>query len=241
MRKVIIGKFGPSARQILDAALHIAGGARSEIVVKSKPEGGTVFGDAAWEGRRKKDYERGLSYLHDLSERASLKPQVFLGGSADPTTWRTDIAIPILQKEGVDFVNPQVPNWEEQDAYWKALGVEGGIMEVEAKAKLESLALLFVFAPLTRCIATINEAVEFMMAGKQVVVIVAAYINPGQEIAGQTVTAEEAMDLNLARAELFGVAKAKGVHVFDTVAQATLYCTSLVHTAKRDHYVADVR
>lgn len=100
MSKIVIDKFGPSARQILDAALVIAQGPKTELVIRSMPEGATVFGDASWDGRRKKDYEHGLSYLNDLASRRTLVNRVFLGGACDPTTWRQDIAIPILEREG---------------------------------------------------------------------------------------------------------------------------------------------
>lgn len=32
--------------------------------------------------------------------------EVFLGGSCNPTTWRTDTAIPELKKQGITFYNP---------------------------------------------------------------------------------------------------------------------------------------
>ena len=32
---------------------------------------------------------------------------VFLGGSCNPTTWRTDIVIPIFEGAGISFFNPQ--------------------------------------------------------------------------------------------------------------------------------------
>lgn len=34
------------------------------------------------------------------------KCEVFLGGSCNPTTWRTDTAIPELQKYGISYYNP---------------------------------------------------------------------------------------------------------------------------------------
>lgn len=40
------------------------------------------------------------------SECPSSKCDVFLGGSCNPTTWRTDTAIPELQKHGITFYNP---------------------------------------------------------------------------------------------------------------------------------------
>ena len=240
MSKVIIGKFGPSARQILDAALAIAKHPTTQLVVGSMPEGTSVFGDASYEGRRKKDYERGLSYLHDLAARSVLKNQVFMGGACNPTTWRKDTAIPMLEAVGVGFYNPQIDDWNEQDAAYKAQGVAGGIMEVEAKEKTTSYIVLFVFDPQTRAIATINEAVEFMMAGKQKVVLVAAYVEPGTVIEGQALTFKEAMDINIARAELFGVAKSLGVPVYDNVEMAVYECIDLYRDAARDHYVMEV-
>lgn len=33
-------------------------------------------------------------------------PEVFLGGSCNPTTWRADVAIPALDKLGISFYNP---------------------------------------------------------------------------------------------------------------------------------------
>lgn len=33
-------------------------------------------------------------------------PEVFLGGSCNPTTWRADVAIPTLEKLGISFYNP---------------------------------------------------------------------------------------------------------------------------------------
>lgn len=32
--------------------------------------------------------------------------QVFLGGSCNPTTWRSEIAIPTLQRLGITYYNP---------------------------------------------------------------------------------------------------------------------------------------
>lgn len=33
-------------------------------------------------------------------------PEVFLGGSCNPTTWRADVAIPALNQLGISFYNP---------------------------------------------------------------------------------------------------------------------------------------
>jgi Nucleoside 2-deoxyribosyltransferase like len=36
-------------------------------------------------------------------------PEVFLGGSCNPTTWRADVAMPELKKLGISFYNPVSP------------------------------------------------------------------------------------------------------------------------------------
>jgi Nucleoside 2-deoxyribosyltransferase like len=33
-------------------------------------------------------------------------PEVFLGGSCNPTTWRADVAMPELEKLGISYYNP---------------------------------------------------------------------------------------------------------------------------------------
>lgn len=238
MSDVIIGSFGPSARQILDAAIAVAAKPQTKLVVRSMPEGSTVLGGAEWSGRRQKDYERGLGYLHEMAGRSTLINQVFLGGACG-VPWREE-AIRSLEDVECTYYNPEVSDWDEQDKALKAAGIKGGIMEHEAVQKCASYVLLFVFDPGTRALATLNECVEFMMAGRQKVVIVSAYTQPGTIIGGQEVTFEEAMDLNIARAELFGIAKAKGIPVFDNVPYAIYECINLLEQADRLVEIADV-
>lgn len=240
MSKIIIGKFGPSARQILDAACAATQKPAPIIEVQSVPEGTTVFGDAEWSGARKKDYERGLSYLHDLCGRRNLKNQVFLGGACGATTWRQDIAIPALEKANCAYFNPQIDDWDEQDAYWKAQGVPGGIMEVEAREKTASHILLFPFDPSTRGIASLSEAVEFIREGKQKVVLVLTYVEEGTVVDGQAITYKEAMDINLARAELSGFATALGAPVFTDIKMAIDWTIAALQEAEEPHNVIEV-
>ena len=39
---------------------------------------------------------------------ASQNISVFLGGACNPTTWRQDIAMPMLDAAGISYYNPQV-------------------------------------------------------------------------------------------------------------------------------------
>jgi len=149
--QVVIGSFGPSARQIGEAARAVCDSAEVEVVVRNRPQkGDTVYNDRKFEGRRFKDLDRGLAYLHDLCERRGLVNQVFLGGACNPTTWRQDTAIPMLEEAGVAYFNPQVDDWSERHAALIAEGVAGGMMEHEATQKTTSFVLLFVFSDKTR-------------------------------------------------------------------------------------------
>lgn len=46
------------------------------------------------------------SVKHELKPTDGCAPEVFLGGSCNPTTWRADVAIPTLNKLGISFYNP---------------------------------------------------------------------------------------------------------------------------------------
>jgi hypothetical protein len=58
-----------------------------------------------------------------------MSTELFLGGSCNPTTWRADIAIPLLEQAGVSYYNPQVDNWYRElveiEARLSSTGVPG--------------------------------------------------------------------------------------------------------------------
>lgn len=190
----------------------------------STPEGADFMG-LPFEGRRKKDYERALSYLHDLQGRVPTKAQVFLGGACDPTTWRKDVAIPMLEQAGVAFYNPQMPDWKPEMMQW------------EADAKVQSYVLLFIIDSQTRALATLNEAVEFILAGREVVLSMSE-IQAGTDIAGQAVTEEEAKDINVARALLAQLAQDYDCAVCYTVEDAVQRCIHIMKSLQKDVAVA---
>lgn len=138
-----------------------------------------------------------------------MKKQVFLGGSCNPTTWRHDVAIPALEAADVAFYNPQVDDWHE------------GLVKLEADAKAESEVLLFVIDGQTRAIASILEATEYTVAGRNVALVIED-IEDGTEVDDQVITGRELKDLNRARAYLRDLAdRHDNVTVFETVEAAT--------------------
>lgn len=123
----------------------------------------------------------------NLNNRRCNLSFLFLGGSCDPTTWRADIAIPTLTSLNVAFFNPQVADWSPE------------LVAIEAKAKKDSSALLFVIDGQTRAIASMLEALSQAAQGRRIFVT-SMDITDGTVIAGQPVTGRELKDLNRGRA-----------------------------------------
>nr|XP_054769839.1 uncharacterized protein LOC129277716 isoform X1 [Lytechinus pictus] len=84
---------------------------------------------------------------------------VFLGGSCNPTTWRRDVAIPLLKEYSLTFYNPQVETWSPD------------LIEIEDKAKRLADLLLFVIDNSTRSIASMVEA-SFLAGAQRPLILV---------------------------------------------------------------------
>ncbi|KUF90858.1 hypothetical protein AM588_10008200 [Phytophthora nicotianae] len=136
---------------------------------------------------------------------------VFLGGSCNPTTWRHDVAMPMLDAAHVHYFNPQVDEWFEE------------LIQIEAKAKETAQIVLMVVDGLTRSIVCINEAVEYICRGRKVMLVVDD-IEEGTEVAGKVLSKTELADLNGARQCLRDLAHRRGVGLFPDVAAAIEGC-----------------
>lgn len=132
---------------------------------------------------------------------------VFLGGSCNPTTWRRDIAIPILEEAKVKYFNPQVDEWFEE------------LIQIESRAKETAKIVLIVIDNLTRSIVCIHEAVEHICRGRRVVLVVED-IQKGTVVEGTEISDAETADLNGARECLRNLAIKKSIRLFDDVQSA---------------------
>ncbi|XP_013166433.1 PREDICTED: uncharacterized protein LOC106116920 [Papilio xuthus] len=113
---------------------------------------------------------------HMNGSEASPPPcEVFLGGSCNPTTWRSDIAIPMLKKMGITYFNPQVEDWSTE------------LMEVEHRAKCAARALLFVLDSETRAVAASVEAAHLAAAPRDLLLVLRPYARH-QLIGNETIT-----------------------------------------------------
>lgn len=103
-------------------------------------------------------------------------PEVFLGGSCNPTTWRADVAIPTLNQLGISFYNPQVSDWTPD------------LIELEHRAKEKARVLFFVMDSETRATAGSIEAAHISgLNTKQLVLVLHPY-KPHQKILNEPVS-----------------------------------------------------
>ena len=133
---------------------------------------------------------------------------IFLGGACGETTWRRDVAIPLLEAAGVSFHNPQLAPgaWTEAD-------------EIEdMRAKAEAEVQLFVISEATRGVASVAEVAYLIASGRSLALCLRMVPGTGSEID----------DLNRGRIFLQTMAAEHDVPVFSTEHAATEYAIGLV-------------
>ncbi|RLN53881.1 hypothetical protein BBJ29_008767 [Phytophthora kernoviae] len=147
---------------------------------------------------------------------------IFLGGSCNPTTWRRDVAMPLLDAAQVRYFNPQVDEWFDE------------LVQIETRAKETAQIMFVVVDKLTRCLVSINEAVEFICRGRKVMLVVDD-IDEAAEVAGKTLEPTELADLNGARQCLRDLAIKRGVGLYsdvETAVQASIEWLTQVNLPK---------
>ncbi|XP_037964259.2 uncharacterized protein LOC105391236 isoform X1 [Plutella xylostella] len=155
------------------------------------------------------------------SEASPAPCEVFLGGSCNPTTWRSDIAIPMLKQMGITYFNPQVDDWSKE------------LMEVEHRAKAEARALLFVLDSETRAVAAAVEAAHLAAAPRDLLLVLRPY-SRHQTIARETISDQEYVELSRARATLQEAVERRGLPAFTDI-PAALRCARAVLRGARTH------
>jgi len=146
-----------------------------------------------------------------------MKTQVFLGGTCGTSTWRQEIAIPLLEQAGVSFHNPQLAEGEWGEAH----------QFDDMRAKAEADVQLFVISGETRGVSSVGEAAYILGRNKPVALMVED-IRPDTCIGRRTLDAQECEDLNRGRMLIRALAYSHGVPVFTTVAEATHYAIECV-------------
>lgn len=146
-----------------------------------------------------------------------MSKQVFLGGACGRTTWRKDIAIPILEEAQVTYHDPQmnVGEWTLDDEASEML------------TKDEADVLLFVISGKTRSIAAVAEAC-YLIAAQTPVALCMEFMKPGVEIEGKVIEPYECDDINRGRAFLKSMAERHSMPLFDKIEDATRHAVTLV-------------
>lgn len=143
--------------------------------------------------------------LREKSSASGTSPQVFLGGACGNTTWRKNIAIPLLEEADITYYDPQYPegSWTEE------------LIPIEAIAKEEAEWVIVVIDGATRGTASIMEAVELICVGANVALVVddvpentIAPVDPGDPVhVEHLIVGRELKDANRARHYLRSVLK----------------------------------
>ncbi|KAG7170123.1 putative Nucleoside 2-deoxyribosyltransferase like-containing protein [Homarus americanus] len=150
-----------------------------------------------------------------MSTESSPKYEVFLGGSCNPTTWRQNVAIPMLKDQGISFYNPQVSHWEE------------ALVELEYQAKQTASVLFFVLDRNTRNVASMVEAAYMAGCRRKLVVVMDSYSGPGQLINGEAISELEYQDLTNGLHTVQDLVERQGIPVFGEINHA-LNCTAKI-------------
>ncbi|XP_060555209.1 uncharacterized protein LOC132716070 isoform X2 [Ruditapes philippinarum] len=143
------------------------------------------------------------------------KRRVFLGGSCNPTRWRSEIAIPYFKDHGITFYNPQVQHWKPE------------LMELEAQAKQTADVLFFVIDSKTRAISSMIEVAYLVATQRQVVVIMCEYKDTNIVIDGEKLSDSEMLDLVKGRLILTDLVERNSVPIFADIHKA-LKCTQKI-------------
>lgn len=153
-----------------------------------------------------------------------MRAQVFLGGAAGLTTWRTDIAIPALDAAGITYYNPQLPL-----GHWSPANEPA-----EMQAKDEADVLLFVINAETRGVATVAEVAYYMALGRQLALSITD-IPPDSTLYKQP----EIDDLNRGRIFLRTMARQRNIPVYTEIAGAVQHAIRRLQTNTNIHSILD--
>ena len=145
---------------------------------------------------------------------------VFLGGSCNPTTWRKNIAIPLLEAAKITYYNPQVDDWYPE------------LEQIERKYKYNSRYVLFVIDNQTRAIASIQEASFCIGRGMNVVLVIKTIKDCPEGI-----NQNELKDLNRGRTYLAADAKANNIPVFEEVNHAIKHIIDDIRKSEKNWHL----
>jgi len=155
-------------------------------------------------------------------------PMVFLGGSCNPTTWRKKIVIPLLEKQGITYYNPQVEKWNPS------------LVAEEAKAKATAEILLFVIDQRTLALSSMIEVAELITSGRKLVLVL-QHMHDGTVLEekggvvppGATATGRVLQDANRARAYVKDIAERHHIKTYTQITKAVCAVVDYFHHQRK--------
>lgn len=143
--------------------------------------------------------------------------QIFLGGTAGKSNWRSDIAIPALQSAGISYYDPQlgVNDWTD------------GHMNAEISAEESASVLLFVLTGESRGVATIAE-IAYYIGRKRPIALSILDVSDQAIVNGHALPSDEVADLNRGRLFLRAMAQSHGIPIAATVQEVVHHAITLV-------------
>ena len=147
------------------------------------------------------------------------RKQVFLGGACGNTTWRRDIAIPMLKAAGITYYDPQLGMGEWTTDY----------EATEMHYKDEADVMLWIISDTTRGIASIAEA-AYYIAEKRPLALAMNFLPDDALINGNPIDTIERDDINRGRIFVRTMAKERGVPLFETVEGAVNHAIQMIQT-----------
>ncbi|CAG5115675.1 unnamed protein product, partial [Candidula unifasciata] len=149
---------------------------------------------------------------------------VYLGGSCGVSNWREEIAIPLLRREGVSYLNPLVTKWSDH------------LIPMQAAEREKCRLLLFVITDCTRAIGAMVEAGYYIGCGCRVVLCLET-LQPDKAVEGEQMTERAMTDYNRGRIYLSDMASREGVPVFQDVRESV---ESVVRTLQKLDSLAEI-
>lgn len=141
----------------------------------------------------------------NMGRRGSAVRDVYLGGALS-SSWRDQIAIPMLKKSGLTFYNPAVCSSKR-------------LIPIEASAMDNSRILLFAVLGDSRCLAAMCQASYLIGLGCNVVLCV-QHLPAGARIQGEELTKLAIKDYNRGRSYLSDYANREGIPIFEDLKEA---------------------
>ncbi|KAK6636605.1 hypothetical protein RUM43_010267 [Polyplax serrata] len=150
--------------------------------------------------------EKNVEKRRGKFSRGMSRYEVFLGGSCNPTTWRTDIAIPELEKMNITYYNPQqVEEWRPE------------LLEVEYQAKENATLMFFVLDNQTRGVSALIEVAHLAGNQRKLILVIQSYTQKNQIICDEHISQKEYEDLKTGQEVLQKLVERQRIPVYSDI------------------------